>query len=423
MFARILIVFAWGLLAAGEASAAGGHRVGDYDFAYLLGGDAPARPVQVFDDGRDTYLQFRSGAQVPAIFAMHAGVPQLLVPLPDGPYLRVPQLHGRLLLQLGAAQATAIHARGERLDAPHLTPRGAADNRQPVTVRPEASATRMLVSLPPPQPSPREVHEADADQRSYARPLAGDSLQWEQWRQPVEHAIAFPRGSQALSREAQQAVSRVVQRATPGTRFVVIGRDDDSYKEHLEQARAEALRDALRRAGVSPERIALRTGAMRAGSRAGSWESTVVVETAEPVRAPTQAPEPVRSPAAPPTAAAPERPASGFTLGVADRTISGAVRRWAQGLGYQLVWDAPEPLDAPITGEATLPGDSLQAALEHLLRGLQAQGYWLEVTLHANRVIRFTPAAQPRPAAAPPAPEPARDTARPLLRAGASSTP
>lgn len=417
-FARASLLLAWGLLAAGTSPAADAARVGDYDFGYVLGGDGPARPVQVFDDGQDTFLQFRSGAAVPAVFAVRAGVPQLLALLQDGPYLRVSQLHGRLLLQLGAAQATAIHARGQRPDAPPLTVRGASGTRQPFPGLPASLPTGLQAALPPPVSTAREAAE---DQRSYATPLAGERVQWRAWREPEEHAIAFARASQALSREAQQSVARIVRRAAPGVRFVVVGRDDDSHKERLEQARAEVLRDALRRAGVAPERIDLRTGPMRAGARAGTWESTVWVEAAEPARAPAPAAAPLKP--APATAAVSETPAGGFTLGVADRTISGAVRRWAQALGYQLVWDAPEQLDAPITGEAMLPGDSLPAALETLLHGLQEQGYRLEVTLHANRVLRFTPAAaQPQPAARPPAPQPARDTSRPLLRAGASST-
>src|SRR5262249_51342892 len=90
--------------------------------------------------------------------------------------------------------------------------------------------------------------------------------------------------------------------------------------------------------------------------------------------------------ALPPAAApAPEIPAGGFTLSAADQTVSGAVRRWAQSLDYQLVWDAPAQLDAPIAGEATLRGQNLPEAMEHLLRGLREKGYPLEVTIYANR--------------------------------------
>ena len=421
--ARVLLLLAVSVFTAAAAAtpAPNAARVGAYDFGYLLGGDAPARPVQVFDDGQDTFLQFRSGAAIPAIFAMRAGVPQLLSPLAYGPYLRVPQLHGRLLLQLGAAQATAIHARGERADAPPLSVRTASGIPQPFTSSSFPAAAPLHVALRPQATAP--LHEAVEDHRSYATPLEGDRVQWLDPRDPEEHAIAFARSSQTLSREARQSLWRIAQRAAPGARFVVIGRDDDSYKEHLEQARADALRDALRRAGVASERIELRTGPMQPGVRPGTWECTVLVEADEAAPAPAKPPAPMPPASARPATSAPlDIPAGGFTLSMADRTISGAVRRWAQALDYQLVWDAPEQLDAPITGEAMLPGDSLTAVLEHLLRGLQEQGYRLEVTLHANRVIRFTPAmAQPQPASRPPATAPARDTTRPLLRAGASS--
>ncbi|HEX2544495.1 MAG TPA: TcpQ domain-containing protein [Ramlibacter sp.] len=423
---RIALVAAC-LLAAAAAYAGNNTRVGSYDFGYLLGGDAAAKPVQVFDDGQHTYLQFRSGAAIPAIFTSNAGVPQLLAPVEEGPYLRVPQLHGRLLLQLGRAQATAIHARGERPDAPPLTVQAASGLTQPYTGASVPAGARVFAALPATAAAPGRAETA-LERHSYATPIKGDGVQWTGRNEPVEHAIVFARGSHALLRDAQQSLARIVQRAGAAARFTVIGRDDDSDREGLERTRADVLHEALRRAGVSADRIQLRTGPMKPASRAGAWEATLLVEEGSVAAAP----KPPSTPSAPaPTAARPplpvpagEVPAGGFTLAVADGTISGAVRRWAQALGYQLVWDAPEQLDAPITGSATLPASHLAAALESLLHGLKNHGYSLEVTLHANRVIRFTPAATPTAPTAPAAtPAPAKPAAPgSLLRAGASSS-
>ena len=65
-------------------------RLGAYDFSYQSSGDQRVRPSQVFDDGRSTYFQFRAGEPVPAIFAVTQQGPSLLVPEPEGPYIRVP---------------------------------------------------------------------------------------------------------------------------------------------------------------------------------------------------------------------------------------------------------------------------------------------------------------------------------------------
>lgn len=398
-------------------------RVGGYDFAYLLGGDVAARPVQVFDDGQHTYLQFRSGAATPAIFATRAGVPQLLTPVGDGPYLRVPQLHGRLLLQLGRAQATAIHARGERADAPPLELRAAGGVHQPAATAAPGEA-RWLVSLP--AGPARPAVEPASTRHSYAEPVHGDRIHWND-REPQEHPIAFARGSAVLSRAALLALQQIARRAGQSARFMVIGRDDDSDKEHLEQGRGNAIVAALRKAGIGAERIQQRSGPMKPASQAGTWEASVVVDhgAAEKPQPPRQQPAMIAS-APQPQALSTEAPAGGFTLARSDGTVSSAVRRWALALGYQLVWDAPPEMDAPITGDASLPAGRLAQALERLLDGLRAHGYALQVTLHANRVIRFTPgSASQEPA--PPVPVPhtrelAPAPAGPTLRAGVAST-
>jgi hypothetical protein len=92
-----------------------------------------------------------------------------------------------------------------------------------------------------------------------------------------------------------------------------------------------------------------------------------------------------------------EVPEGGFTIAAADKTVSGAVRRWAQALRYQVVWDAPAQMDAPIAGDARLEGQNISEALDHLVRGLNEKGYALEVTIYANRVIRFTAPGAPAP--------------------------
>jgi hypothetical protein len=229
-------------------------RVGSYDFSYLLGGDARAKPVQVFDDGRSTYFQFRAGEAVPAIFAVSDGAPRFIVPSQEGPYVRVPEVHGRFMLQIGRAQASVVHAGADpRADAPQAI-----------------------------------------DSNSYATPTKGDQIYWTERTLRTEHAVGFARSSRMLSREAQRAVSRIAQDAASTARFIVVGRDDDSQKEGLEQGRAQVIRDALVKAGIASERITVQVGDANAGpsrKKGALWESTVFVETPQTATVMEMAPE------------------------------------------------------------------------------------------------------------------------------------
>lgn len=420
------------------ARSADSPRVGAYDFGYLFSGDARAKPVQVFDDGRNTYFQFRAGEAVPAIFAARSGAPQLVVPTQEGPYVRVPEVHGRFVLQYGRAQANVIHAGAERPDAPPVTAVAANGMTTPFSGQGAVAAGGTLVaSLAPVQMSMGD--EQALDRNSYATPVKGDKVYWPERSEQIEHSIGFVRGGYVLSRDAQRAVTAIAHRSAPSSRFTVIGRDDDSYKEGLERARADALRAALVKAGIPGDRITVRTGVAQAGHKGKLWDSTLVVDSQQQAPAMRTAPAVAQGPAANPavtsnidalvrsgvldssqaaallaryqpsarTAAPPviEVPEGGWTISAADKTVSGAVRRWARALRYQLVWDAPAQMDAPIAGDARLDGQNISEALDHLVRGLNEKGYALEVTIYANRVIRFTTpgASSPKSAGVTPA--------------------
>src|SRR5690606_40040164 len=61
-----------------------------YDFAYRLSGDRRVAPVQVFDDGRTTWLQFQPGQTLPAVFVATPADPsgvQLSTYTQQRPYL------------------------------------------------------------------------------------------------------------------------------------------------------------------------------------------------------------------------------------------------------------------------------------------------------------------------------------------------
>lgn len=80
IMARTLLIamYIWGL--AGCADMAGwsllgvkpsdgpANRPDHYNFNWRLSGDRAVAPVQVFDNGRETWLQFTPGQALPAIF-------------------------------------------------------------------------------------------------------------------------------------------------------------------------------------------------------------------------------------------------------------------------------------------------------------------------------------------------------------------
>ena len=439
MAAAVCIV----LLNANAASGSSGQLVGSYDFAYATSGSLRASPVQVFDDGRNTYFQFRAGEAIPAIFTQQNGTMQLLVPLHEGPYVKVEQVHGQFVLQLGRAQAMVVHGAGTRLDAPSLqavAPNGMTTAYHGGEVRP---GTRVVASLAP--AAPALVDDA-LERNSYATPTRGDRVGWVMPEKRVqEHVVWFAKGSHTLGPMGRKLVQGLARSTSASARFVVMGRDDESLKEGLEQARADAMRDALVASGVSRDRISTKIGI--AGKRDKNlWESNIRVEVESEALVSASRASPsqpatndargniqslIRSgvltldqgnallarggaSAATSTQVAPQVdvPPGGFRMVAADKTVQTTVRRWATSVNYSVVWEVPAELDAQVAGDAVVQAGSIKEAVERLLASLRQAGYSLDATFYSNRVIRFTASAAQGQDAAPvstPASRPTRN--------------
>ncbi|MEJ8838094.1 TrbG/VirB9 family P-type conjugative transfer protein [Ramlibacter sp. AN1133] len=398
-------------------------RVGAYDFGYLLSGDVRVRPVQVFDDGSSTYFQFRAGEAVPAIFAAAGGVPHLLIPVQEGPYVRIAQVHGRFLLQVGRAQADVIHAGAQRPDAPQVMTVAESGLRQPYGATPLPARGRLVASLAP------VAMELDApqalDRNSYATPVKGDRVFWPERPATTEHSVGFARAAYGLSRDALRSLQRLAQAAPGVARFTVIGRDDDSYKEGLDRARAQAIRSALMKAGIASDRITLRTGVMKPPARAKLWDSTVVVEVEQAAPAMSQAGAPAKlgTAAANPALAAhlealvragvldpaqaravlagsrqgQESPSPGaavaaagaqkFAMRKTDEFVDRMLTRWARECGWRVIWQGAPAI--AITGDAEIDRPDFLQAADLVVKHAKAAGYRIAATAYRDQVLQI----------------------------------
>jgi hypothetical protein len=107
------------LLLAGAAHA---QTTGQYDFSYRIVGDRRVAPVQVFDDGRDTYVQFRSGQTVPAIFSIDQGGERLASHALQGSYVVIAGTTTEFLLRIGQVTASAQYVGSVRRAGVATTP-------------------------------------------------------------------------------------------------------------------------------------------------------------------------------------------------------------------------------------------------------------------------------------------------------------
>lgn len=426
-----------GVIPAAIGSAS--QRVGQYDFTYFTNGEPRATPVQVFDDGKNTYFQFRAGEAIPAIFNFKDGKTNLLVPYFEGPYIRVQETSGRFTLQLGRAQALVIYGGVGREDTPSIEAVNMNGLRTAYTGGgyPASASVKLLAAMGPTlaQPS-NDALEAN----SYATPAKGDRVTWKESETEIsELQVYFVAGYATLGPKARKALRNMTSQVMNATMITIVGRDDISEKEGLEKARANNLRDALVNMGVSADRIKTKTGVMGT-SKDKLWPSDILIERVVPtaiarpddvqksktsyiksnvdnlvnagVLTREQASAILRkgveaqpdggltsaifAAASSPALQAPrepiylEVPSTGFDFKAVDRTIAGTIRRWASATNYQVVWDAAPTTDAPVTGDAVIAAGSMKEALGKVVTALQRKGYDIQATVYSNRVIRFT---------------------------------
>jgi outer membrane protein OmpA-like peptidoglycan-associated protein len=346
--------------------------IGRYDFAYLPQGDARVKPLQVFDDGEKTYFQFRTDGPVPAIFAGYGR--EMLLPYRDGPYVVVAARPREFTLALGLAQATVVHADVAAGAQPRIgDPRGDSVLSHPGLLQ------------------PARYDAGNAMQSSYATPLRGDVIAWQDTGRSVEQPVLFAEGSAALSKSVRSALPRLAARIGPDTQVTVIGRDDASLKEDLAQKRASELRKALIAEGVPSANIRTQVG-VEVGDPVSSggkmlWASTIRWNAPAPREqtAERYLPQPTsESQRGQVAVAVPTTPK--FELKADDGTIGAAMQRWAKASGYELVWDA---MEVKLTGTSTVQAGDFLAAVKRVVGDLQKLNYPVSPQLYSDRVVRI----------------------------------
>ena len=155
---------------------------GDFSFDWILGGDRSVAPLQVFDNGRQTWLQFAPGSPVPAIFIRTFGVAGSAGAAPEDRLVTASRQHDFMVLDevplmlvfrgghLQASARRSITASPDSADSGHLLSQAMEDPATPVPV--PSPVTPRLPLLSEASAAPLPVPQTDV-----AVTLAGASLE------------------------------------------------------------------------------------------------------------------------------------------------------------------------------------------------------------------------------------------------------
>lgn len=318
-----------------------------FNFEYSTAGDRNLAPLNVFDDGSTTYLQFRSGVSEPQVFAEVKGRREHLPTERRGPYLTVPRVAARLVIvtpetkRIATVTANRPIARGVGVDTTGAPPRLGADDAPVREARlrqgADDAAPFLLASYAPPTRNflAGQSNAAQGDIAALRQQVARlqatmESLMRQGNTSPTGAAAAIqahplpPAPTASPSSGVAQHHHVAALGALPAGILAPVKRDDAAVSASTPVAAITAMPGS--HVASSAPRVDLPTGAREVDARAPSLEFRVYSE---------------------------ER-------------LSAAVSRFVAKLGYEMDWD-PASGDFVVTKGFTLADAEMQPVLRRVL--------------------------------------------------------
>lgn len=417
VFKRIFLASLLAMAGASGITASGAApTLAQFDFEYMILGEGKGRPLQVFDDGQRTYLQYRATDDIPAFISIQSG--QLLYPKQDGPYTVLAGLQRDFVAQTGATSIRITHS-SEVSNAPQYLRKGER-NSVPMD-RLQLASLKSLGGGLSAMAYTRNQTWAD---NSYATPARGDQLAWAAADTETTRVVVFERGISKLDVDGERKLKALAAEIVGAKRVVIHAADDAHPADVGGTERAKKIQDRLVAAGVNPAIVSVKVGFLfddqlqRSGkksfnptsitwtsqapqplvsrasrSAAPSSETDALFEALRSGRiTPAQALEAFKtSSGAQAPVAAPQAPrAPAWTVRKTDQNIEKMLSRWAGDAGWKLVWNgAPAVL---ITADAERPlthPDFLKAA-DYVVTQAKTAGYPIKATAYSNHVLVIT---------------------------------
>jgi len=416
-----------------------------YDFRYSIAGDSKVTPIQVFDDGAQTFFQFRRSDSVPAIFRINQGRQELTDITPRSPYVIVPGVAERFALRSGTTAIASVDYVGAKRNAPALpTARAAVEAEiQAAAVRPvveagaEARVARLFEALMSQTPNRGSRLAADIKPTAVAGVRSPEPA-----TKKTETLVPFVRGRTTLGPIGTKIMNKLAREAAGAAQVQITGRGDPRNADIASQ-RASALKAFFTSRGIPADKI---RATENTEARAYDLKDVYASEVALLVTARGPAEHVLDAAASktgrPDSAASASQVVSGFAplvtttiallnegkltreaaaailestlLGVGklpllqrgpsiagrthweiapeDATLRNALSKWAGEAGWQLSWDMP--YDYPIRLRAAFEGN-FEQAIAGIAKSFQEAEVPIAITFYrGNRVLRVVAATE-----------------------------
>lgn len=406
-FKKSILAICVSMIAVNSISASGNPSPFDrFSFDYAVQGDARAKPLQVFDDGQKTYLQYRSTDDIPAFISANGG--QLLMPRQEGPYTVIYGTPRDFIAQMGSARVRITHS-SSLSTAPQYQQPGSSG-----TVPMERVASPALYGTGNPSVRAPLVAKNEWTDNSYATPVRGDQVTWAGAETERSKEFLFERGSGKLDKAAEKQLKQFATAMVNASRVEILAADDTHPGDAGGSERVRVIRSALLAAGVKPSAIQVKVGFLfddqlqRSGKKLYNpttvkWtveqaiqqparqkrndrsESLAVIEAMRAGQiTPSQAV--ARLQEAPAASSSPVVFA-GWSIRKSDQDIQHLLERWANESGWKVIWKSAPLVQITADAERPLTHPTFLQAADYVVTQAKKTGYQIKATAYSNQVL------------------------------------
>lgn len=376
------------------------ENVGKYDFNYSFTQSERIRVVQIFDDGMQTFFQFRDGDLLPVVFRITSAGPVAADVKISGQYLVVPGIAGEYVLKLGRTVSRVLYAGGGRFTSQNAKDAIAMGN---VSGEQRDAYARVVSEASEGVPSVNKANPTSEVTNTYATPVQGDVIRWGGGFEVTNKLeVFYTLSSVKLTDSEKKQIREFAARSGAGAYIDLNIYADDDHRASVADARAKSVVNILVASGIPRERVRVKFSDSVLPGENGLFKSVILVARGNTTL--TVAANSVLSWAKKSTSSNYQETSGqvasvGGNFGTkdipnewvvrkSDVTIQATLNRWASASGWKLVVRGVPPIY--LQGDAFLRRSGFVQAADYVISQVQASGYRLKATAYSNNVLLVT---------------------------------
>ena len=376
------------------------ENVGKYDFNYTVSQSERIRVVQVFDDGMQTFFQFKDGDLLPVIFKLTTAGPVASDAKISGQYLVVQGIAGEYVLKLGRTVSRVLYAGGGRFTSQNAKDAIAMGR---VSGGQKDAYARVVSEASDGSPSVNKSNPISEVTNTFATPVQGDVVSWGSRSDVVKQLdVFYTISSIKLTENEKKQIRSFATRASSDGNIELTVYADDDHRAGIADARAKSVVSILVGAGLPRDRVRVKFSDSVLPGENGLFKVVTLVSRGNAMPSSTASSALAKGKKG---AAYASQDSYGqiatvggsfgskegqneWVVRKSDGTIQSTLNRWANASVWRLVVRGVPPIY--LQGDAVFKRTTFVQAADYVISQIQASGYRIKASAYSDNVLLVT---------------------------------